>query len=80
MLSMLTSQYCKADITILYYKLSSFLSLSLIDAILKMKLRNKNKQKPTTEPKEELSLRTESILKVLRFKLYGLAFYLKMES
>ena len=45
-----------------------------------MKLRNKNKQKPTTEPKEELSLRTESILKVLRFKLYGLAFYQKMDS
>ena len=39
-----------------------------------MKLRNKNKQKPTTEPKEKPSLSTERILKVLRFKLYGLAF------
>ena len=59
MLSMLTSQYCNADITILYYKLSCFLSLSLIDAILQMKLRNKNKQKPTTEPKGDPSSSTE---------------------
>ena len=46
----LTSQFCH---------IISLFSFNLIHAILKMKLKNRNKHKPTTEPKGEPSPSTE---------------------